>query len=87
MVRWLVSAPSQLPAQFQPLRPVSRARRVALLMIGPVAWLIALAVLAFIVDRADAVELALAVLFVSFVAGLVLLGWTRYARAREERDR
>jgi hypothetical protein len=46
----------------------------------------ALVVLAFVLDRSDAVEYALLVLAVSFAVGFVVLGWTRVARVREERD-
>jgi hypothetical protein len=56
------------------------------LLLGPVAWVVALVVVAFVLDRRDAVEYALVVLSVSFAAGLVLLGCARFARAREERD-
>lgn len=47
----------------------------------------ALVVLAFVVNRRDAVELALAIAAASFVLGLFLSGLTRRARLREERDR
>jgi hypothetical protein len=85
-VRVLVSPPLRSPAEFQPLHPASRAHRLALVMLGPVTWVVALVVLAFVLDHRDAVEYALTVLFVSFAVGLVLLGSTRFARAREERD-
>ena len=81
-----MSPPSKLPAEFEPLRPVSRVHRLVLVLFGPVTWVVAVVVLAFVLDQRDAVEYALAVLSVSFAVGLVLLGWTRFARAREERD-
>jgi hypothetical protein len=43
-------------------------------------------VLAFVLDRRDAVELALIVVAVSFAVALPLLGWSRISRSREERE-
>jgi hypothetical protein len=82
----LVSAPADLPARFTPHRRAPRAKRIALLILGPVIWLVALVVLAFVLDRRDAVEFALIVVAVSFVVALPLLGWSRIARGREERE-
>lgn len=81
-----MSGQSPLPARFGPLRPGSPAKRAALLLVGPVTWLVALVVLALVVDRRDAVELALIVFFASFAVGIVVLGWSRLVRGREERD-
>jgi hypothetical protein len=75
-----------LPARFEPLRPASRGKRRLALLIGPAAWAVAVAVLAFVIDRRDAVELALALLAASFAVGLVSSSWMRRARLREERD-
>lgn len=79
-------APSHLPARFQPRRPASRVTRLLLFLLGPLVWLVALVVLAFVLDRRDAVEYALVVYAVSFAAALLLLGWTRHVRNREEQD-
>ena len=77
-------ASSHLPARFQPRRPSSR---VALLfLLGPLVWLVALVVLAFVLNSRDAVEYALVAFAVSFAAALPLLGWTRHVRDREEHD-
>ena len=53
---------------------------------GSVSWLLALVVLAFVVHRRDAVELALLVLAGSFAIGVLMSAWMRSARVREERE-
>jgi hypothetical protein len=75
-----------LPARFRPLRRASPSRRRLLLIVGPLLWLAALIVLAFVVVRRDAVQIALLTLAASFVVALAALGWMRQARVREERD-
>ena len=77
---------SQPPAQVRPLRKASPSRRALALLIGPILWIAALVVLAFVLDQRDAVEVALIVLAASFAAGLLFSGWLRAARVREERD-
>ena len=52
---------------------------------GPLLWVVALVVLAFVTRKLNTVGIALLVLGASFAAALVLLGWTRIARGREER--
>jgi uncharacterized integral membrane protein len=81
-----MAEPPPLPARFVPLSRASRARRTAVFILGPLIWLVALLVLAFVVDERDAVEFALIVLAASFLVGLVLIGWTRVVRVREERE-
>jgi hypothetical protein len=78
---------SELPARFEPLRPPSRGKRRVALLLGSVAWVVALAILAVVVDRRDAVELALVIVVASLLVGLVSSGWRRRGRIREERDR
>jgi hypothetical protein len=67
-------------------RRAPRGKRIALLVLGPLIWLVALVILAFLLARRDAVEYALIVLVVSFAVALPLLGWSRIARGREERE-
>lgn len=76
---------SELPARFEPLRPPSRAKRWLALLLGSVAWVVALAILSVVVDRRDAVELALAIVVASLIVGLISSNWMRRARLREER--
>jgi hypothetical protein len=46
---------------FVPLRPGSRRRMIVRAVIGPVAWLVALLVAAWLVAHTDAIELGLLV--------------------------
>ena len=78
---------SELPARFEPLRPPSRGKRQVALLLGSVAWVVALVILAFVVKRKDAVELALAVFAASLLVGLASSSWMRRGRLREERER
>ena len=55
-------------------------------LICPLLWVVALVVLAVVVRQLNAVGIALLVLASSFALALVLLGWARIARAREERE-
>lgn len=57
------------------------------LLLGSAAWVVALAILAVVVNRRDAVELALVIVFVSLLVGLASSSWMRHGRRREERDR
>ena len=75
---------SRPPARFQPRRPAPRAWRPLLFLLGPVVWLVALLVIAFVLDRREAIEFALVVFAVSCLAALLALGWTRVGRDREE---
>lgn len=78
---------SELPARFEPLRPPSRGKRRAALLLGTVAWVVALAIVSVLVDRRDAVELALAIVVASILVGLASSSWMRRGRLREERER
>ena len=55
-----------------------------LFLLGPLLWLVSLLVVAYVIGHDDAIGIALLVLTASFAVALVLLGWTRIARAREE---
>ena len=66
------------------LRPASRRSRRLGYLIGAFAWLFALIGLAVVVDRTDAVALALAVLAASFLIGTVVSLQMRRGRMREE---
>ena len=75
-----------MTARFAALRPASRRNRLLLFLFGPVMWVAALVVLAFVLDRRDAVEFAVAVFALSFLAGVIILGFARFLRSREERQ-
>ena len=73
-------------APFRPLRPASRPRLIAALVLGPLLWVVALAVVAVLVKRTDAIELGLEVTAGAFVLALIVLPVLWGARRREERD-
>ncbi len=75
-------SPRRTPAEFRPLRPAPRTKLAMLLW--PLIWVVALAVLAAVVRHRDAVELALIVALVSFVLALAYLTPQRFMRARRE---
>jgi Na+/melibiose symporter-like transporter len=81
-----MTEPSRVPARFRPLRLAPRRTRRLLFLLGPLLWVVALVVLAFVVRQLNTVGIALLVLASSLVLALVLLGWARIARAREERE-
>lgn len=72
-------------ADFRPLRPASRRKRCLGYLIGSAVWVVALVVLAVVVNRADVVELALAIAGSSFLVGTVASALMRRGRLREER--
>ena len=73
-------------ARFQAVLPARRRARALLLLSGPVLWVLALVVLAYVLDRGDAVQFALAVFLAAFAAGLLLLSFARAMRGRDERQ-
>jgi hypothetical protein len=75
---------TQRAVSFMPLRPGSRRRTIVRAVIGPVLWLAALIVAAWLVARTDAIELGLLVATASFVVALLVLSLLRAARVREE---
>jgi hypothetical protein len=70
---------------FRPLRSASRARLIAAIVLGPLAWALALAIGAWLIDYTDAIEVGLLVALVSFVISAIVLSLLRLARLREER--
>ena len=71
--------------QFRPLRIVSRTRMAITWIVGPLLWAVALASVAWISDRSDAIGLGLAIAAGSFVLGVLMLSLRRHGRLREER--
>jgi len=71
--------------RFRPLRPASRAKLILAICLGPVAWAVALAVVAVIIKYTDAIALGLIVALVSFVVSAIVLILLRQGRLREER--
>ena len=77
-------AQGRVPARFQPLRISADVTRRVAFILGPLVWLVAFAVVAVVIERRDAVELALIVVAASFGVGVVAAVAMRRARVREE---
>jgi hypothetical protein len=71
--------------RFRPLRPASRARLIAAIVLGPVLWAVALAVVAWFIEYTDAIGIGLLVMLASFVISAIVLSVLRRVRLREER--
>ena len=67
--------------------PTSRWRLVALYLVGPLFWVVALVVLSVLLRERDAVEIALLITAGSFVVAVVLLVPQRLLRIRRENER
>jgi hypothetical protein len=81
-----VSSDTELPSvRFEPLRPASRGRLIAALILGPILWFVALAVAAWLLAYSWAIELGLLVTVASFLLSLAVLALLRVGRRREER--
>jgi hypothetical protein len=77
-------AQERVPARFQPLRISADVTRRVAFILGPLVWLVAFLVVAVVVKRRDAVELALIVVVASFGVGVVAAVAMRRARVRQE---
>ena len=69
---------------FEPLHPASRGRLIAGFMLGPLLWLVALAIAALVFEYSWAIALGLVVTVASFVVSLVVLALLREGRVRQE---
>jgi membrane protein implicated in regulation of membrane protease activity len=72
------------PVQFEPLRPASRATLIVGVMLGPLLWLVVIAIAAAVFEYTWAIALGLAVTLASFVVSLIVLTLLRERRMREE---
>jgi hypothetical protein len=70
---------------FQPLRPAKGTKLVFAAVIGPVAWVIAWLVAAWLIYKDDAIEFGLLVTLGSFLFAVPVLGLLALGRRREER--
>ena len=71
--------------RFEPLHPASRSSLVAGVIIGPLLWLVVLAVSAWAFDYSWAIALGVLVVVVSFIVALIVLSLLRAARVRQEK--
>jgi membrane protein DedA with SNARE-associated domain len=70
---------------FEPLRPASGTKLVLAAVIGPIAWVIAWMVAAWLIVHTDAIELGLLITIASFLIAVPILGLLAWGRNREER--
>jgi hypothetical protein len=70
---------------FQPLRPAKGTKLILAAVIGPIAWVIAWLVAAWLIDRTNAIEFGLLVTLGSFLFAVPVLGLLHWGRGREER--
>ena len=70
--------------RFRPLRPASRGRLIAAILIGPAAW-IGLVLVADMVFDLHALQIGLLVAAASLVVSAAVLSVLRQGRIREER--
>ena len=70
---------------FRPLRPAKGTKLILAAVIGPVAWVIAWLVAAWLIEESNAIEFGLLVTLGAFVLAFPLLGLLAWGRAREER--
>ena len=71
--------------RFEPLRPATRRRVVIGLVFGPLLWLVAFVVAAYLFASTSLIELALLITAVSFVVAAIVLALLRAGRKREAR--
>ena len=71
--------------RFEPLHPASRRSLVAGVILGPLLWLLVLAIAAWVYEYTWAIGLGLVVTVASFVVSLVVLAVLRAGRERQER--
>jgi ABC-type proline/glycine betaine transport system permease subunit len=70
---------------FEPLRPARGAKLMLAAVIGPIAWVIAWLVAAWLIYRTDAIESGLLLTIASFLIAIPILGLLALGRNREER--
>ena len=71
--------------RFEPLNPASRASLITGVVVGPLLWLIVLALAAWVFEYGWAIALGVLVVVVTFVAALIVLSLLWAWRVRQER--
>jgi hypothetical protein len=71
--------------RFEPLRPAKGTKLALAAVIGPIAWVIAWLVAAWLIERQDAIEFGLLVTIGAFLFAVPVLGLLVWGRNREER--
>lgn len=72
---------------FEPIGRASTGRRVMLLTLGPLLWVIGIVAVSYVAGQTHAIVAALAILGVAMLIGLLVLIPLRWMRVREERER
>ncbi len=70
--------------RFEPLHPASRASLIAGVVLGPLLWLVAIAIAALVFEYSWAIALGVGVTVASFFVSLVVLTLLREGRVRQE---
>ncbi len=71
--------------RFEPLNPATRSNLIMGVVIGPLLWLVVLAVGAWVFEYSWAIALGLLVVVVSFVVALIVLSLLWAWRVRQEK--
>jgi hypothetical protein len=71
--------------RFEPLRPASRKRLLIGIALGPLLWVVALIVVAWVLHDSSAIELGLLVALISAVVSTIGLVLLRQGRVRQEK--
>jgi hypothetical protein len=71
--------------RFQPLRPASPTRLVVAFVLGPVLWLVALIILAALLNQTRAIALGLLIAFASLLGATLVLALLYVSRRRQEK--
>jgi hypothetical protein len=80
-----VSSDTEPSARFEPLQPASRWLLIAGIVLGPLLWLVALVVSAWLIAHSWAIEVGLLVAFASFLVSLAVLAAVYAGRRRQEK--
>ena len=71
--------------RFEPLHPASRSSLIVGVVVGPLLWLVVLALGAWVFEYSWAIALGLLVVVVTFVFALIVLSLLRAWRVRQEK--
>lgn len=77
--------PASSSVHFEPLHPASRSAVIVGVVVGPLLWLVAIAVVAWFFEYTWAIGLGLLVTVATFLVALVALALFRVARVRQEK--
>lgn len=75
----------ELEARFKPLRPAQRPRLILAAVFGPLAWLVALAIVSVLISFSRAIVLGFLVTLASLLIAAIVLVVLRRRRDSEER--